>query len=231
MLIKCPKCRSVYDLADDLIQPEGLKMRCCECGEIWTAHPEDALKKRKSAQNKDLSKIFERVSKQTETLFEENGGNTTEKIRIVNVTRYKHTVNLILLLIALISIAAILYYMRYEIVRLVPQAEQIYDKMYISSVPYGKNLEFKNISTKEFTENNIAKISISGTIANVGKYTSAVPPIRVDIYDKAGNLLLNTNHYLPLPRLEPGYKLLLNIVVTNPTPYAKSIYLNFADNL
>lgn len=123
MLIKCPKCRSVYDLADNLIQPEGLKMRCCECGEIWTAHPEDALKKGKSSNNKDLAKIFERVSKETETLFTEKETKTAEKIRVVNVTRYKHTVNLILLLIALLSIAAILYYMRYEVVRLVPQAE------------------------------------------------------------------------------------------------------------
>lgn len=230
MLIKCPKCHSVYDVPDTLIPEEGRSLRCAECGEIWSAHKKDALKKKKSSSG-DIQKMFERVSKETENLFDSPEIKTIEKIRVVNVTRYKHTINIILVLIVMACLAAALYYMRYDIVRLVPEAEKLYDKIEISSIPYGSGLEFKDITTKEFTEDNIAKIEISGSIINTGQYQTKIPPVKVDIYDKSGNLLLNTTHYLPFPRLESGYRLLFNIVVTNPTPYGKSIYLTFKDNL
>lgn len=230
MLIKCPKCRSVYDVPDTLVPEEGRVLRCAECGEIWTAQKKDALKKRKSP-TKDIQKMFERVSKETENLFDAPEVKTVEKIRVVNVTRYKHTINILLLLVALISVAAALYYMRYDIVRLIPETEKLYDKIDVSSVPYGRNLEFKDITTREFSEDNIAKIEISGAIVNTGKYQTEIPPVKVDIYGKDGTPLLNTTHYLPIPRLEPGYNLLFNIVVTNPTPFGKSIYLTFNENL
>ena len=121
--------------------------------------------------------------------------------------------------------------MRYDVVRLLPEAEKLYDKIEVSSIPYGRNLEFKDITTREFSEDNIAKIEISGAIANTGKYLTEIPPVKVDVYDKSGNLLLNTTHYLPIPRLESGYNLLFNIIVTNPTPFGKSIYLTFNDNI
>ena len=230
MLIKCPKCRSVYDVPDTLVPDDGRVLRCAECGEIWTASAKDVIKKRKSPA-KDIQKMFERVSKETDGLFNEPEIKTVEKIRVVNVTRYKHTINFILLLIALVSVAAILYYMRYDVVRLLPEAEKLYDKIEVSSIPYGRNLEFKDITTREFSEDNIAKLEISGAIANTGKYLTEIPPVKVDVYDKSGNLLLNTTHYLPIPRLESGYNLLFNIVVTNPTPFGKSIYLTFNDNI
>ena len=231
MLIKCPKCNSVYDLPDNLIKDAGLAMRCAECGEIWTPYPEDSLKKNIKGPSQNINKIFERVSKETENLFNEPEVRTVEKIKVVNVTRYKHTVNFILLFVALFSILAALYYMRYDIVRIFPRAENFYDKIQIESIPYGRNLEFKDVATREFTKDNIAKIEINGSIANTGKYVTNIPPIKVDIYDKQGNVLLNTTHYLPILRLEPGYNLLFNIVVTNPSPYGKSIYLNFNEKL
>ena len=96
MLIKCPKCRSVYDVPDTLVPDDGRVLRCAECGEIWTASAKDVIKKRKSPA-KDIQKMFERVSKETDGLFNEPEIKTVEKIRVVNVTRYKHTINFILL--------------------------------------------------------------------------------------------------------------------------------------
>lgn len=229
MLIKCPKCQSVYDLPDHLIKHEGLKMRCAQCHEIWTAFPADELKKSVSGKTSDIKKMFERVSKQTESLFDEREIKTVEKIRVVNVTRYKHTINLILLLIALLSLGAILYYMRYDVVRLLPQTEQIYHKIGLESIPYGRHLEFKNVTIREFAENNLAKLEISGMVVNNGNYTTAVPPVKIDIFDKNGIPTGAIMYYLPMPRLEAGYQLLFNKVITNPSPFSKSIYLTFDD--
>lgn len=231
MLIKCPHCRSVYDIDDALVPENGLKSRCIECGEIWTIHAEDAIQQKKSSSPKDIKKMFERVSKQTETLFDEREVRTIEKIKVVNITRNKHTLNLILVALLVLLSASILYYMRYDIVRLLPQTEKLYDRMQIASVPYGRNLEFKDITTREFSENNIAKMEISGNIVNSGKYVTEIPPVKIDIFDKNGKPLLHTTHYLPIPRLEAGYNLLFNVIVTNPTPFGKSIYVTFEENL
>ena len=230
MLIKCPKCHAVYDLPDHVMNNDGRKMRCAECHEIWIAHPEDAIKNSPKSKRADIQKMFERVSKETAPLFEEQPTKIVEKIRVVNVTHYKHTINFVLLLISLLSIFGIFYYMRYDVVRLFPQAEQIYDKMLVDSIPYGKNLEFQNITTREFTENNIAKIEISGIIVNTGKYQTIIPPLKIEIFDKSDKLLTEKPHRLPLQRLEAGYHILFNVVIVNPTPYGKSIYVKFADN-
>lgn len=231
MIIKCPKCRAVYDLPDHLMSDEGLKMRCAKCREIWTATPDDALKDTSKNKRQEIQKMFERVSKETAPLFDERPTKVVEKIKVVNVTRYKHTVNFILFFIAILSISGLLYYMRYDIVRLVPEAEKLYDKLNIDSIPHGRNLEFQAITTREFSEDNVAKIEISGAIVNVGNYQTSLPKIKIEVYDKGEKLISETIHNLPLPRLEPGYHMMFYTVIDNPTPYGKSIYVKFADSL
>lgn len=231
MLIKCPKCHAVYDLPDRHMTDNGLKMRCAKCHEIWTALPDDVLKETPKNRRQDIQKMFERVSKETAPLFDDQPPKVIEKIKVVNVTRYKHTINVILFLVALLSIIGVLYYMRYDVVRLVPETEKIYDKLNITSIPHGTNLEFHTITTREFTEDNIAKIEINGSVVNVGQYQTSMPKIKIEIYDKGDRLISESIHDLPLPRLEPGYHLLFHVVIPNPTPYGKSIYVKFADNL
>ena len=42
MLISCPKCHAVYQVSAESISPEGKRFKCAECGDVWTAYPEDA---------------------------------------------------------------------------------------------------------------------------------------------------------------------------------------------
>ena len=41
MLISCPKCSSVYNLADSYVPESGKKFKCAECGNIWVVYPRD----------------------------------------------------------------------------------------------------------------------------------------------------------------------------------------------
>lgn len=230
MLIKCPKCRSVYDLPDNLITDEGLKLRCSECMEIWVAYPEDALKKVNTAP-KNIQKMFKRISKETDDLFIEEPQQKlsaqTESLKLKNTVRKNSKLNIVLSAVASLLLVISLYAFRYDIVHMFPQTESLYSRINIKSIPYGADLEFNNITTKEYIENNIAKIEISGMVANNGKYTTELPPIKIDIFDKSGKMLLSVTEHLSLPRLESGYHILFNTIVTNPTPLAKSIYVTF----
>lgn len=49
MLISCPKCRSIYEIPDDLIGKTGKKFRCQNCSNIWHSMREDALGYEKEA--------------------------------------------------------------------------------------------------------------------------------------------------------------------------------------
>lgn len=232
MLIKCPKCRSVYDLPDNLITDEGLKMRCSECLEIWIGYPEDALKK-VTTTPKNIQKMFKMISKDTESLFSDEAiaekTPSVEKVKIVNTYKKSHHITIILLTLIVVLFSLILYAFRFDIVRFIPQTEELYSKINITSIPYASNLEFNNITTKEYVENNISKINISGMITNTGKYVTKLPPIKIEIFDKNGKLLVTIHEDLSLPRLEAGYNILFNKIVNNPTPLAKSIYVSLED--
>ena len=234
MLIKCPKCRSVYDLPDNLIGDEGLKMRCSECAQVWMAYPEDGLKKVVTS-TKNIQKMFRQVSKQTEELFEEEPVKVheaiVEKVRIVNKYQRSYTSNIVMCLLALLSLLVVLVTFRYDIVRFFPKTEQTYSKFNVSSIRYGTDLEFNNVATKEYVENNVAKLQISGMVSNQSKYVNKIPPIKISVFDKNGKLLVSIVENLSLPRLEPRYNILFSTVITNPTIQAKSIYVTFEENM
>ncbi len=230
MLIKCPKCRSIYDIPDNTIPDEGLKMRCSECLEIWTGYPEDALKK-VSSSTKSIQKMFKHISKDTTDLFINNQElpQKIEKIRIVNTNKKNYTTNILMILLSVLSAFALMYTLRYDIVKFIPQMETIYSKMNIKSIPYGTDLEFNNINSEEFIENNISKLKITGMVTNKGKYITEIPPVKIEIFNKNGKILFSHIEKLPLPRLKAGYNILFSKTINNPTPLAKSIYVTFED--
>ena len=237
MLIKCPKCQVIYELGDSLVPPSGLKMRCNSCGEVFKAYPEDAVDDEQTAAQKKLNIInmFKHFSGEKEDLFTPDTPDVIQdkplKVRIVHLTHYKNTVNYLLILLLLILMAAFMYFLRYDIVRFVPNAESIYHKFGIESVYDGAPLQFSNIKTEEFVIGNVSKIKISGVIDNQTPYEMNVLPLKVVVYAQNGNKLLDTTHYLPQTRTRPNYKFPFEVVITNPTPFKKNIHITFADNL
>lgn len=223
MLIKCPKCRSVYDLPDKMMPPEGLKMRCSECGEIWMGSSKDALKA-PSRTSKDIRQMFESVSKNTADLFKQESN-----IKVVKVTHVKHNINIFLLLLTLLTLMCIFYIMRYDIVRIMPGMERVYNQFYINPIYYGRDLEFEDISSRELTESDVPQLEISGRIVNKGDYVISIPPVQIKVLDAQGKVLAEKIYQTPISRLEPHYDLLLNTVIPNPGSQKKSIYLTFHD--
>ena len=121
--------------------------------------------------------------------------------------------------------------MRYDVVRLVPNAEKFYNKMHIESIYNGTALQITNVKIEEVIVGNLSKIQISGIINNPSLYEMFVLPLKVVVYDAFGNTLLDTTHYLPQERTRPNYKLPFMVMINNPTPEKKNIQITFADNL
>ncbi|MBO4294550.1 MAG: zinc-ribbon domain-containing protein [Alphaproteobacteria bacterium] len=233
MLIKCPKCQATYKIENIKIPENGIKMRCHACSEVFKTYPNDILQEEpleKSLQDADLTKMFERVSKATSNLFSDQLP-VSAKVRVVHSTLYKYTINYFLILLVLALMGAVLCLMRYDVVRFVPQAEKLYDKLHMQSIYDGVNLQLLNIKTQEVIINNVSKIKLTGIINNPTPYEMFVLPLKVVVFDQFGNTLLDTTHYLPQQRTRPNYKLPFTIIINNPTPYKKNIQITFADNL
>ncbi|HCU59267.1 MAG TPA: hypothetical protein DIC64_04730 [Alphaproteobacteria bacterium] len=237
MLIKCPKCQVVYELDDSLVPENGLKMRCNSCGEVFKAYPEDAVDDEQTAAQKKLNIInmFKRFAGEKEDLFTPDTPDVVQnrppKVRIVHLTHYKNSINYLLILLLLVLMAAFMYFLRYDIVRFVPKAESLYNRLGIESIYDGSQLQFSNIKTEEFVAGSVSKIKVSGVIDNPTVYEMNVLPVKVVVYDQYDNKLLDTTHYLPQTRTRPNYKLPFEVVITNPTPEKKNIHITFADNL
>lgn len=234
MLIKCPKCEAEYKIEDDKVPEGGLKMRCHACGEVFRAYPRDLIEEKKpeKTENVDLSKMFERVSRATNNLFSDSVGiGVPTKVRVIHSTSYKNTINYFLVFLVLALMAGMLYLMRYDIVRLIPNAEKFYNKLHIESIYEGTGLQISNVKIDEIVEDNFSKIKVSGIINNPTSYEMTVLPLKVVVFDQFGNTILDTTHYLPQKRTRPNYKLPFTVVIKNPMPDKKNIQITFADDL
>ncbi|MBO4285376.1 MAG: zinc-ribbon domain-containing protein [Alphaproteobacteria bacterium] len=229
MLIKCPKCQTVYTLNDDVVSKDGLKMRCSKCREVFKVYPEDAFKEPEPKQ-KDVSyaKIFEPFSKTTEEMFRPN---LPQKVRVVRLTRYKNTINYLLLLALLALVFALLYLTRFDIVRYVPKAEALYQKFGIEALKDGFTLDFENVVSQEFVADSVSHIKITGIIKNGSKYVMRVPPVQIVVYNAQGKELMRMVHILAQKKINPEYKIPFEIVFPNPTPEQKNINVSFNDKV
>ena len=54
MIIECISCSKKFELKEELLPPEGSKVRCGACSEVWFFHPEKALEENEKS-NQDMS--------------------------------------------------------------------------------------------------------------------------------------------------------------------------------
>ncbi len=59
MLISCPKCRSIYEIPDNLIGKTGKNLRCQACNNVWHAMVEDTLGYQKNKADKPYVEAIE----------------------------------------------------------------------------------------------------------------------------------------------------------------------------
>jgi predicted Zn finger-like uncharacterized protein len=54
MIIECISCSKKFELKDELLPPEGSKVRCGACSEVWFFHPKKALEENENL-DQDMS--------------------------------------------------------------------------------------------------------------------------------------------------------------------------------
>lgn len=219
MLIRCPKCKSVYEISPDVLPEDGRNMQCSVCSEKFFCRRSDALVE----QFMDLDKIVPEYMKSGNKMGIAKNDDLLQNIR--KTTQTNIILSVVLSLVFLLS----LLFLRYDIVRFLPFMEKVYSAVGIESIYHGRGLEFVNIQRREYVEDNVSKMQITGEIYNTGKYEVIVPNINLQIVDRNGEMVLFEEHEIELNRLEPDSTLSFKIITMNPTPFAKSVYLTFSE--
>ena len=95
MIIECIFCSKKFELKDELLPPEGSKVRCGACSEVWFFHPKKSLEENENS-NQDTSFLSKTDSEleNYQTLLEKEGQDindsvSQEKIKKDEVSNFK----------------------------------------------------------------------------------------------------------------------------------------------
>ena len=184
-----------------------------------------------SADKKEMQEIFARLETQTENLFQYEK-NLPSHIRlwhqikqILGLQRRRN--RQILSGISVILVLLLLFYLRYDIVRLAPFMEKVYAAVGIESVIVGEGLEFQNITRNEYEEDYINKMEIRGFITNITDKTLNIPNMRIELLDKNAQPLQVIYQEPPVRRIIAGSKVAFQVIVTKPSTFSKFVYMTF----
>lgn len=181
----------------------------------------------------DMKEIFARLSQQTENIFaEEKALPIHERFwtRVKFALGLHKTANKVYFAgTFLLLFLLFMFYVRFEVVRLLPGMERIYSAVGIVSRIPGEGLEFQNVIRNEYEEDYVRKLEIKGFLANTKSQTIEVPSIRVELLDKETERLYEQEQDAPLKRLGAGSRMAFRIVITKPHLMTKYIYLTLVD--
>ena len=201
------------------------------------ANQEDADDKIKKDNAKeeviDIESIYNRLSEHTSHLIErENELPLFEKIcfKVKDVLGFHFKIKWNYIIICVLIFTSLsLYNHRYDVVRRVPFMNSVYKAFGIKAKIAGEGLEFQNIAWEYVIENSVKKMEVKGFINNVSQNTVEVPIVHVEILDKDTTLLQSFNQEIKEKEISPTGRASLHVVVENPAPTAKYIYLTFID--
>lgn len=181
----------------------------------------------------DLEKIFERLSEHTEHLIAaEKKLPVHEKawLQIKNALGFHFKVKWSYIIAALtVFVLLSLYNNRYQIVREVPFLNGFYKTFGIKAKIPGEGLEFQNVGWDFVKDEEGSRLIVKGFVYNLTDRDINLPVVHIEILDKQTALLQSQNRELKETGVEANTKIPLNLVVPNPAPTAKYVYLTFID--
>ncbi|MCB1491662.1 MAG: zinc-ribbon domain-containing protein [Rhodobiaceae bacterium] len=256
MIIRCPECKTRYDVPDTALGGGGRTVACARCGTRWHAVPEpEAPKPRKAAAAarpiepdtitapSDPAYDVESAAAHLEgdeaanyispedldgELFHDEPPETKRKRRIkVKSKQPRRGVSAhFLLLVASFGIAGLGIWMRDAVVRMVPEAAALYELVGLDVNLVG--LDFTDLSFSRIQENGTPVLVISGKIVNVGEKGTFVPAIRLSLQTRENKELFSWVTEPPAQHLEAGAATDFTARLASPPEDAANVIVRFA---
>ncbi len=195
--------------------------------------PPVASKEQEEDTSVDISDIYERLSAQSEHLFQEEQ-KLPPKQRILLILKtilgLNRKLNFKLIGgVFAIFVCLMLYNYRYEIVDTVPFTNYIYRIFGITAQVPGKGLEFQNINWNYIENEGSRLLEIKGFIGNTTTREIDIPTVHVELLDKNTMLLQSFNQKPSVQSLKPDGRIGIGIIIKTPSISAKYVHLTFIE--
>lgn len=194
MILTCPACATSYFIPDDAMGPNGRKVRCQACGEVWRATSEEPLELTLTPEPRvvsapDPSPAPVAADAELDTLAETPAPELPKAFRARAEQQRRlrraaaHGIVWAGLAAVFIGLIASAFVFRVEIVKTLPRAASAYALAGIDVNTVG--LDFEALSAKP-APNLPGMVIASGALRNVRDAEITAPPVRVALLDEHG---------------------------------------------
>lgn len=187
MILTCPSCATSYFIPDDTVGPNGRKVRCQSCGEVWRASNDEPLELTVAPEPKVIARsepepepasLAETPAPELPKAFRARAEQQRRLRRAAT-----HGVVWSGLASAFVALIVSAFLFRVEVVEMFPRAAAAYAMVGAPVNPVG--LDFEAMTAKE-VPNNPGMVVVSGALRNVRDAEIVAPPVRVALLDDRG---------------------------------------------
>ena len=186
----------------------------------------------KIADDVDMQDIFQRLTLQSDEISkQEQDMKPIQKIihKLYMIVGWHKKTNRIAVYSSLgVIVFLILLFFRVEIARTVPFVNVFYSAIGMDAIIPGEGLEFRNITRREYVEDDIPHMEIRGFIDNPTTREISADLLHLEVLDENGSIVQEQNDAMPVPYLLPRARVPFSMIVVKPSALGKYIVITFA---
>lgn len=222
MILTCPECRTRYRAAEKQFPPEGRKVRCVKCGQVWhqTAPEPESL-----AASATESPGPTGTSVSPPPAVAESADKPAGTPRRSWAERFGLLAGWTALVAMLCLIGWAGFRFRQEIATLWPQSSSMFATFGVAVNAHG--IAIDDCSYRRETENGQSVMVVTGRLVNTSAHELPLPPVRVTLTDDDQRELYHWTFRPPLPTLKPGQSIGFSTRLTSPPLGARHLQLRF----
>lgn len=225
MILTCPACATSYFIADDLVGPNGRKVRCKSCGEVWKASNDEPLELTVAPEPRSVEpdpevSLAETPAPELPKAFRARAEQQRRLRRAAaQGIAWAGTASLF------VGLVASAWLFRVEVVEAFPRAAAAYAMVGSPVNPVG--LDFEAMSAKE-APGHPGMVLVSGALRNVRDREIVAPLVRVALLDEHGAEIGHKVVRIDAAPVLPGKVQGFAALIADPGGHAADISVNFA---
>ncbi|MEQ8355390.1 MAG: DUF3426 domain-containing protein [Kiloniellaceae bacterium] len=211
MIVSCPACESRFEVDQANLGFDGRTVRCGKCGNCWHQMPDNDPRA---------------------AVAEESVPPPPPRRRPAAPPRKRSRAPLagwILLLLFVAGVAAGGWLERQRIVAQFPQLRDVYALLGIPLDSAGPRLLLSDVSLNSEVIGGDTMISVRGVVTNPSDFKQAVPMLRAQLTNAAGDVLAEWTFEAPRAELDAGAAVDFETKTKNPPEGAQDLSITFVE--
>ena len=229
MILTCPACATSYFVRDDAMGPNGRKVRCQSCGEVWRAGVEEPLEL--SLTPEPATTPEPQPAPEAASLAETPAPELPRAFRARAEQQRRlrraaaHGAVWAAMASVFVGLLASAWLFRVEVVDAFPRAAAAYAMVGAPVNPVG--LDFEAMSAREAPDRP-GMVLVAGALRNVRDEEIVAPPVRVALLDEHGAEVGFRIVRIDAAPVLPGKVQGFAVLIPDPGGHAADIGVNFA---